>query len=134
MLAIQKYVGKRSPRGASRIWVRIVERVANQADMPFAAPLERGGPARSLVVNQTQYVVTYLVDGDELRVLTVQHAAQRKSLGRARRDDEAIDHALLAGFLERHRQLVAFDGADAAVAEFLVEDAVAAFVGGVIAA
>jgi plasmid stabilization system protein ParE len=60
------------------MWVRIVERVANQAETPFAAPLERSGPARSLVVSQTPYVVTYIVDGDELRVLTVQHAAQRK--------------------------------------------------------
>jgi plasmid stabilization system protein ParE len=76
--AIQKYVGKRSPRGAARMWLRIVERVANQAETPFAAPLERGGPARILVVSQTPYVLTYLVEGDELRVLTVHHGAQRK--------------------------------------------------------
>jgi len=36
-----------------------------------------------------------------------------------------IQHALLPGLLEFHRQLVAVDRGDAAVAEFLVEDALA---------
>ena len=38
---------------------------------------------------------------------------------------EAIHHALLAGLVELDGQLVAVDGDDVAVAEFLVEDAVA---------
>jgi hypothetical protein len=38
---------------------------------------------------------------------------------------ETIHHALLAGAVELDRQLVAVDGGDVAVAEFLVEDAVA---------
>ena len=33
---------------------------------------------------------------------------------------ETIDHLLLAGFLERNRQLIAVDLHDVAVAEFLV--------------
>ena len=38
---------------------------------------------------------------------------------------ERIHHALFAGFVELDGQLVAVDLADSAVAEFLVEDAVA---------
>ena len=38
---------------------------------------------------------------------------------------KTIHHALLAGLVELNRQLVAVDGGDVAVAEFLVEDAVA---------
>jgi len=43
---------------------------------------------------------------------------------------ETIHHALLAGFVEVDGQLVAVDGGDVAVAEFLVEDAVAEGEGG----
>jgi energy-converting hydrogenase Eha subunit C len=39
--------------------------------------------------------------------------------------DKTIDHALLAGAIELDRQLVAVDRGDVAVAEFLMEDAVA---------
>jgi plasmid stabilization system protein ParE len=75
---IQIYILRHSPRGADRVWVRIVQRVAEQAEMPFAAPLERGGPVRKLVVTKTPYIVTYHVVGDEMRVLTVQHGARRR--------------------------------------------------------
>ena len=43
---------------------------------------------------------------------------------------KTIHHALLAGLVELNRQLVAVDGGDVAVAEFLVEDAVAEGEGG----
>ena len=43
---------------------------------------------------------------------------------------KTIHHALFAGAVERDRQLVAVDGGDVAVAEFLVEDAVAQREGG----
>src|SRR5438552_14538976 len=39
--------------------------------------------------------------------------------------DETVDHPLLAGLVEVHRQLVALDRGDPPVAEFLVEDAFA---------
>ena len=45
--------------------------------------------------------------------------------GPSRPLDKTIHHALLAGLVEGDRQLVAVDQGDAAVAEFLVEDAVA---------
>src|SRR6266849_4242030 len=41
-----------------------------------------------------------------------------------------VEHPLLAGLVEVHDQLVAVDGGDVAVAEFLVEDAVADREGG----
>jgi plasmid stabilization system protein ParE len=33
---IQEYIEQESPAAAERVWVRIHERVARQADMPFA--------------------------------------------------------------------------------------------------
>ena len=42
---------------------------------------------------------------------------------------ETIHHALFAGRVELHRQLIAVDRGDVAVAEFLMEDAVAGCAG-----
>src|SRR5687768_7544972 len=44
--------------------------------------------------------------------------------------DEAVEHLLLAGLVEVDGELVAFDGRDVAVAEFLVEHPVAELEGG----
>ena len=73
---IQAYLVTQSPRAAERIWVRIVERVSNQAAMPFAAPLEGNGPTRRLGVTRTPYLVLYRVVGDELRVEALFHTSQ----------------------------------------------------------
>jgi len=76
---IQAYIEPESPSGAKRIWLRIVERVALQTHIPFAAPLHRSGPARRLIVTGTPYIVLYVVDGDVLRVEQVVHAARGES-------------------------------------------------------
>lgn len=73
---IQDYIEQESPAAAERIWLRIFERVARQADMPFAAPIHGAGPARKLVVSGTPYLVFYIVDGDVLKIEHVLHAAQ----------------------------------------------------------
>lgn len=73
---IQEYIEQESPAAADRIWVRIYERVARQADMPFAAPVHGSGPARRLVISGTAYLVFYVVEADVLRVEQVLHAAQ----------------------------------------------------------
>lgn len=73
---IQAFIEQDSPRAAERIWVRIYERVALQAEIPFAAPLHRNGPARKLVVSGTPYLVLYIVEGDALKVEKVLHGAR----------------------------------------------------------
>ena len=73
---IQEYIEEESTVAGERIWLRIYERVARQADMPFAAPVHGAGPARKLVISGTAYLVFYVVDGDVLRVEQVLHAAQ----------------------------------------------------------
>ena len=75
---IQEFLEQESPRGAHRIWVRIVQRVASQAAMPFAAPIDGVGPARRLVVTHTPYIVLYVVVDDELRVEAIFHSAQNR--------------------------------------------------------
>ncbi len=56
-------------------------------------------------------------------------AQLHRAIGSHRRD-KPVQHAFLAGLVEVDGQLVAFDGGDVAVAEFLVEDAVADAEGG----
>jgi toxin ParE1/3/4 len=73
---IQEYIEQESPAAAGRVWVRIHERVARQALMPFAAPVHGAGPARRLVISGTAYLVFYVVDGDTFKVEQVLHAAQ----------------------------------------------------------
>jgi plasmid stabilization system protein ParE len=73
---IQAYLLEESPRASNRIWLRIVERVANQITMPFAAPVDGDGPARRLIVSGTPYIVLYCVVDDELRVEAVFHSSQ----------------------------------------------------------
>jgi addiction module RelE/StbE family toxin len=75
---IQEFIEQESPRGAQRVWLRIVERVSSRAEMPLAAPLHRGGPARRLVIAHTPYVVLYQVVGDEMRIEAVFHTAQNR--------------------------------------------------------
>jgi hypothetical protein len=61
-----------------RIWLRIVRRVAAQANTPLAAPLEGDGPLRRFVVSQTPYIVFCLIEDDELGVEAVMQAAQNR--------------------------------------------------------
>jgi hypothetical protein len=57
---------------------RIIERVEAQKRMPLAAPLEREGPERCLVIGKTPYLVLYAVSESELTVTAVYHAAQNR--------------------------------------------------------
>lgn len=75
---IQAHIIERSPRGAERIWLRVVARVADQAAMPFAAPMDGDGPLRRLVVSGTPYLVLYEVLGDELRIEAVFHSSRMR--------------------------------------------------------
>src|SRR6185295_20014299 len=49
-----------------------------------------------------------------------------QSKGSSRPGHEGVDHSFLARLVEVDAELVAFDGGDDAIAEFLVEDALAA--------
>lgn len=73
---IQAYIEQHSPRAAEKIWLRIYERVGQQADFPLAAPLYGDGPVRKLVISGTPYIVLYRVDGDVLKVEQVVHGAR----------------------------------------------------------
>jgi toxin ParE1/3/4 len=79
LLGIQAYLSQRSPKGAKRVINRILERVAAQVHSPLAAPIEREGPERRLVVTRTPYLVMYDVSGEALRVVAIYHAMQQRS-------------------------------------------------------
>lgn len=72
------YLHARSPQAANRIVSRILRRVADQAHTPHAAPIEREGPERCLVVAKTPYVVVYDLNDDVLRVVALYHHAQKR--------------------------------------------------------
>lgn len=74
--AIQTYMLELSPQATERIWIRIVERVADLAEMPLAYPIEGDGPLRRLVVTRTPYVVLYNVVDNEIRIEAVFHMSR----------------------------------------------------------
>lgn len=76
--AIRDYLSPKSPRAARRILRRIITRVRTQADMPWAAPIEREGPERCLVVMRTPYILLYTVSENALTVVAIYHAMQER--------------------------------------------------------
>lgn len=79
LLAIRSYLMQHSPRAAQRIVTRIVKRVAQQREMPYAAPVERDGPERCLVIGGTPYLVLYTVSETVLTVAAVYHGMRQRS-------------------------------------------------------
>jgi toxin ParE1/3/4 len=75
---IRQYLNQRSPKGAQRILARIIRRVSDQRDMPLAAPIERDGPERCLVISRTPYLVLYTVEGDVMTIVAVYHAMRSR--------------------------------------------------------
>lgn len=76
--AIQTYMLELNPHAGERIWVRIVERVTDLAEMPLAYPIDGDGPLRRLVVTRTPYVVLYGVTDDEVRIEAVFHMSRER--------------------------------------------------------
>jgi hypothetical protein len=46
--------------------------------MPRAAPVEREGPERCLVITRTPYLALYTVTEETLTVVAIYHAMQRR--------------------------------------------------------
>lgn len=78
--AIQAYVSERSPSGAERVWLRVVERVEQLRNFPLAGPrLESRPSLRVLAVPGTPYLVLYSVRSDAVRIQAVMHGAQNRT-------------------------------------------------------
>ena len=76
---IEDYLRERSKAGADRVAGRIRKRIADLAQFPdqgTASRRRRG--ARQIYVTKTPYIVVYRVTSEEVQILAVIHAKQRK--------------------------------------------------------
>ena len=73
--AITTYVRTESPAAAARLEARIVEKADSLVMMPDRGrPISRG---RRLIAVTRTYLLSYVVVGEEVRILSVRHSARR---------------------------------------------------------
>ena len=75
--AIYKYIELRSPSGAHAVKTRIERRIARLADFPLVAPVTEVPGVHELTLLRYPYKVYYRVDGDEVWILHIRHAARQ---------------------------------------------------------
>ena len=73
---IWHYIALDDPQAADRMLTRLVGAVEKLAHFPHLGRPGREG-SRELVVGGTHFIVVYRVQGDQIRVGTVVHGAQR---------------------------------------------------------
>jgi len=73
---IWHYIALDDPQAADRMVTRLVAAVEKLAHFPHLGRPGREG-SRELVVSGTPFVVVYRVEGEEIRIGTVVHGAQR---------------------------------------------------------
>jgi toxin ParE1/3/4 len=73
---IWHYIALDSPQAADRMVTRLTAAVEKLAHFPYLGRPGREG-ARELAVSGTNFVVVYRVEGQEVRIGTVLHGAQR---------------------------------------------------------
>jgi toxin ParE1/3/4 len=78
--AIYEYIDRRSPSGARVVKARIEHRIARLADFPFAAPLTEVPGIHEMTLLGYPYRIYYRVEGDEVWVLHIRHAARQSWL------------------------------------------------------
>jgi plasmid stabilization system protein ParE len=75
--AIFTYLDRRSPAVARSVKERIERRIARLGDFPFLTPATDDPGVYELTIIQYPYKVYYEVEGDEVWILHIRHAAQR---------------------------------------------------------
>jgi toxin ParE1/3/4 len=73
---IWHYIALDDPQAANRMVTRLLRAVEKLAHFPHLGRPGREG-SRELVVGSTPFVVVYRVEGEEIRIGTVVHGAQR---------------------------------------------------------
>jgi len=77
---IWHYIALDDPQAADRMVTRLVTTVERLIHFPHLGRPGREG-SRELVVAATNFIVVYRVEGEEIRIGTVVHGAQRGALG-----------------------------------------------------
>jgi len=75
---IWHYIALDDPPAADRMVARLVAAVEKLAHFPHLGRPGREG-SRELVVGGTPFIVVYCFDGEEIKIGTVIHGAQRRS-------------------------------------------------------
>lgn len=73
---IEAYIERENPAAAHRVRKEIVRQTEVLQSAPLLGRTGRVTRTRELIIAGTSYVVAYLVTGDEVRILTVLHAAR----------------------------------------------------------
>lgn len=76
LATIRDYLIERSPSGAERVRVHLVETIERLADFPFLGRQTDEPNVRVLVLTRYPYLVFYAVVGDDVVVLHVRHGAR----------------------------------------------------------
>ena len=74
---INDTIAEDSPRAASQIAAKIVDRARDLAQMPFQGRPGKIAGTRELVIVGTPYIVIYRVGRQQIDVVTVIHGAQQ---------------------------------------------------------
>jgi len=77
---IWHYIALDDPSAADRMVTRLVTAVEKLTHFPHLGRPGREG-SRELVVAGTNFIVVYRVEGEEIRIGTVVHGAQRRGSG-----------------------------------------------------
>ncbi len=77
LLAAYDYLQASSPAAAKSQLTRIFDTIDRLQQYPFSGRKGRVEGTRELVVPRTPFIVAYVVNGNEIRILAVLHASQR---------------------------------------------------------
>lgn len=75
---IEAYIRAESPSGAKRIGARLRKRAQDLAQFPFQGTQSVRHDLYQLYVTRTPYILIYRVRDDEVQILTIVHASQRR--------------------------------------------------------
>jgi plasmid stabilization system protein ParE len=76
LIEIRNYLVERSPSGAERVRLHLVDTIDRLADFPFLGRATDEPGIRVMVLTRYPYLVFYAVIGDEVVILHVRHGAR----------------------------------------------------------
>jgi toxin ParE1/3/4 len=79
LINIDNFTRKESPRGAARIGARIRKRADDLAQFPEQGTASDKVGVRQLYVAKTPYILVYRIKNDEVQIITILHASNRRS-------------------------------------------------------
>jgi plasmid stabilization system protein ParE len=77
LAAIFSYLDERSPAGARSVKALIERRIARLGEFPFIAPMTDEPGVHELTLVRYPYKVYYQVEGDDVWIVHIRHAARR---------------------------------------------------------